>query len=73
MLIDNVAADSDGGKKGLKRGDVIVQTNERPVATPAEVVAAVAEARKAGRPSVLLLINRMGRTIGLALKLDPAK
>ena len=73
VLIDNVAADSDGGKKGLKRGDVILQTNERPVATPSEVVAAVAEARKAGRPSVLLLINRMGRTIGLAVKLDPAK
>ena len=68
--IDSVAANSDAGKKGLKRGDVLVRIGDTPVATPAQAAAAVAAAKAAKRPSVLVLINRAGRPLFLPLKLD---
>jgi serine protease Do len=73
VVIDSVAPTSDAGRKGVKRGYVIVQVNQRPVSTPAEVVAAIAEAKAAGRPSVFMLINSAGRNVGLAIKLDAPK
>ena len=77
VLITDVAEGSDAAKKGFQRGYVIVQANERPVSTPQEFAAAVADARKAGRPSVFLLVNTgRGRNAGVPLKLDaptPAK
>jgi len=73
VVIDNVATTSDAARRGLRRGDVIVQANERPVATPADVTAAVAEVRKAGRPSILFLITRQGRTLAVPIKLEDPK
>ena len=70
LVITRVAEDSDAGRKGFKPGYVIVQANERPVSTPSEFAAAVAEAKKAGRPAVFLLVNIGGRNAGVALKLD---
>ena len=55
-------------------GMVVVQANERPVATPQDFAAAVADARRAGRPAVFLLVNiGQGRNVGIALKLDEPK
>ena len=74
VLIGAVAEGSDAAKKGVKAGMVIVQANERPVSTPQDFAAAVADARKAGRPSVFLLVNvGQNRNAGIALKLDDAK
>jgi serine protease Do len=72
VVIDNVATGSDAARRGLRRGDLILQANERAVATPAEVATAVADARRAGRPSVLLLVSRQGRTLAVPLKFDEA-
>ena len=74
VLITDVAEGSDAAKKGLHAGMVVVQANERPVATPQDFAAAVADARKAGRPAVFLLVNiGQNRNAGIALKLDDAK
>ena len=73
LLIGDVVEGSDAGKKGLSRGLVIVQANERSVSTPQEFAAAVADARKAGRPSIFLLINVKGQNRGVAIKLDEPK
>ncbi len=74
VLISAVADGSDASKKGLKAGMVVVQANERPVATPQDFAAAVADARRAGRPAVFLLVNiGQGRNVGIALKLDEPK
>ena len=74
VAVDSVTMGSDAATKGLRRGDVIVQANTKAVTTPAELEAAVAEARKAKRPSILLLVNRGGRNIGaMPLKLDEDK
>ncbi len=70
VLIEDVADGSDAKKKGLQAGDVIQRVGDRAAATPADVVAGVAEARRAGRP-VLLLISRDGRTVPIAIKTQP--
>ncbi|MES2147473.1 MAG: PDZ domain-containing protein, partial [Pseudomonadota bacterium] len=58
VLITAVDPSSAAGEEGLQRGDVIVSINQLPVTTPAQVVAAVDAARRAGRSSILLLIKR---------------
>ena len=75
VVISDVDDASDAGQKGLKPGDVIVQANGQPVAAPADFARIVADMRKAGRPSILLLINRDGRNVPvpLTLKADAAK
>jgi serine protease Do len=71
VVIANVDPSSDAGSKGLKRGDVIVSVNGVPVATPAALGAAVAQAKTAGRGQVALQLVR-GRApaffIGVKLK-----
>jgi len=64
VIITTVDPNSNAGEQGLQRGDLIVSVNNQPVSTPAQVVAAVDAARKAGRSSVLLLVQR-GATPGV--------
>jgi serine protease Do len=68
-VITGVDDSSDAGEKGLRRGDVIVRAGDRQVASAADVSTVVDQARKAGRPSVLVGVWRGGRTIFLPLKI----
>ena len=72
VVVESVEATSSAGEKGLRRGDIVVQAGGRPVATAADVVAAVDAARKAGHTGVLVGIFRQGRTTYLALKIAGA-
>jgi serine protease Do len=58
VVITAVDPNSDASEEGLQRGDLIVSVNNQPVTTPAQIVAAVDAARRAGRTSVLLLVKR---------------
>ena len=58
VVVTAVDPASDAAEKGLQRGDVIMSINRQTVSTPAQVAAAVAAAKRAGRSSVLLLIKR---------------
>ena len=58
VIITAVDPNSDAADQGLQRGDLIMSVNNQPVTSPAQVVAGVDGARKAGRSSVLLLIKR---------------
>jgi serine protease Do len=58
VVITGIDQGSDAADKGLQRGDVILSVNRQPVANPAQVLALVDAARKAGRTSVLLLVKR---------------
>ncbi len=58
VIITAVDPNSDSADQGLQRGDLIMSVNNQNVTTPAQVVAGVDAARKAGRSSVLLLIKR---------------
>ena len=56
MVITKVDPDSDAADKGLQPGDVVLRIGNRAVADPADVQTGVAEAKKGGRKSVLLLV-----------------
>ncbi len=58
VIITSVDASSDAAEQGLQRGDLIMSVNNQVVTDPAQVMAGVDGARKAGRPSVLMLIKR---------------
>jgi len=58
VVITSVDPNSDASEEGLQRGDLVISVNGGLVTSPAQVIAAVDTARKAGRPSVLLLVKR---------------
>jgi serine protease Do len=70
VVIESVAQDSQAAQTGLSKGDVIARAGERAAVTPADVAAAVAEAKAAGRKGVFLLVTHDGRNIGLTVKFD---
>ena len=58
VVVTDVAPDGPAANRGLKPGDVIVEVQQEPVATPAEVQSRVDGVRKQNRKSVLMLIQR---------------
>jgi serine protease Do len=58
VVVTSIDPGSDAAEKGIRRGDVIISVNRQAVTTPAQVLAAVDAARRAGRTSVLLLVKR---------------
>jgi serine protease Do len=58
VIVTAVDPNSDASDEGLQRGDLIISVNGSQVTSPAQVIAAVESARRAGRPSVLLLVKR---------------
>ncbi|MDR6623765.1 Do family serine endopeptidase [Caulobacter segnis] len=71
LLITSVKGDSDAGEKGLAKGDVLANVNGAPVTSAADVNAAVATAKKAGRTSVLVKVIRQNRPVFVPLKIAP--
>lgn len=57
VVISAVEPGSDAAEKGLRAGFLILSVNQVAVTSPAEIVAAVEAARRAGRRSVLLLVK----------------
>lgn len=57
VRITAVDSKSDAAAKGLKSGDIILEVNSRTVTSPADVEAAVKEAKKLGRKAVLLTVR----------------
>ncbi len=70
LVITGVDEDSDAGRKGVKAGDLVVSANQRALTSPTEFAEVVAEAKKAGRPTIFLLIGRGGQVLPLVLKLE---
>jgi serine protease Do len=71
VVVTHVAPDSEAGQEGLRPGVVIVRAGDHVALTPADVVAAVADARRDHRPSVLLFLSVGGKPAAVPLKLDP--
>jgi serine protease Do len=65
-----VKGSSDAADKGLKAGDIIIRAGDADVASPADVVAAVARAKAAKRASILLGIHRDGVNRFAPIKLE---
>jgi len=70
LVIVQVDQSSDSATKGLQRGDVIISANRIPTRTAADLAGVITQAKAAGRPSVVLLVQR-GKTPGrfLAVKI----
>ncbi|HEX8445412.1 MAG TPA: trypsin-like peptidase domain-containing protein [Sphingomonas sp.] len=70
VVISAVDPASNAATQGLARGDVILSVNQRPATTIQDVITAVNAAKAAGRPSVLMLIQRQAtppRYVGVEL------
>ena len=65
VVVDSVSASSKAAEANLQQGDVIVQVNHRPVANTQEFREAVNGTSK--DEPILLLVNRNGNTIFLAV------
>ena len=70
VVVIEVDPDSPAGEKGLRPGDVIIKVNDAPVATPADVAARVADAKKGERKSVLMLLQRGDDQRFVAIRID---
>jgi serine protease Do len=70
VVVIDVEGNSQAAEKGVRVGDVIVEIAEEEVKSSAEITAKLDAARKAGRKSVLLLVDRQGDLRFVALKLD---
>ncbi|WP_313137350.1 DegQ family serine endoprotease [Paracoccus jeotgali] len=71
LVIREVDPASDAAGKGLSPGDVITEAGQQPVASVDDLSARIAEAREAGRKSLLLLIRRGGEPRFVALSIEP--
>jgi serine protease Do len=70
VVVTEVANDSPGSEKGVRAGDVIVEVAQEEVKSPAQVSAKIEEAKRAGRKSILMLIDRAGDLRFVALRID---
>lgn len=61
LVIVAVDPNSDAGQKGFQRGFIILQAGGRPVATQAELSAAITAAKAEGRTALLLRIQPRGQ------------
>jgi serine protease Do len=57
VVITDVTQGTPAADRGLKAGDVIVEVQQEEVSTPADVKDRVEKVRKAGRSSVLMLVQ----------------
>jgi len=69
VLISNLSPYSDGARRGMRPGDVIVQVNQVDVSTISALKDIVTMAREAGRSAVLFRIFRRGQYTLIALPL----
>lgn len=70
VVVVDVANDSPAAEKGLKPGDVIVEVAQQEVKNPGQVTAKIDEAKRSGRKSILLLVDRAGDLRFVALRID---
>jgi serine protease Do len=70
VVVVDVAKDSPAAAKGVHPGDLIMEAAQEEVKSPGEVSSKIEEAKKSGRKSILLLVERQGDLRFIALRLD---
>ena len=69
LIILDIDMNSDAAKKGITKGDVIVDINQRNVQSVKQAQSIIAKAKQNGRDKVLLLINNQANITFVAVKL----
>jgi serine protease Do len=72
VVVTDVTEDGPAAQQGLQQGDVIEQVAHSKVNDPAQVDKAVQQAVAAKKSAVLLLVNRQGDEVFLAIKVGKA-
>jgi serine protease Do len=72
VVVMDVTEDGPAAKQGLRQGDIIEQVARNKVSDPSEVDRAVQQALSAKKSAVLLLVNRQGDEVFLAIKVGKA-
>jgi serine protease Do len=70
VVVVDVTKDGPGAEKGLKAGDVIMEAAQEEVKTTGQVARKVDDAKRSGRKSILLLVERQGDLRFVAIRLD---
>jgi serine protease Do len=70
VIVVAVGKDSPAAEKGLKPGDVIMEAAQEEIKSTDEVTGKIDDAKRAGRKSILLLVERQGDLRFVALRLD---
>lgn len=70
LVVTEVDETSEAYEKGLRSGDLITEAGQQRLETLADFESRIAEAREAGRKSLLLLVRRGGDPRFVALGLD---
>ncbi|WP_425043731.1 Do family serine endopeptidase [Primorskyibacter sp. S87] len=70
LVVMAVDESSEAFEKGLRAGDLITEAGQQKVVTLADLDDRIAEAKEAGRKSLLLLVRRNGEPRFVALSLD---
>ena len=70
VVVTDVGKDSAAAEKGLKPGDVIMEAAQEEIKSTTQVTAKIDAAKKSGRKSILLLVERQGDLRFVALRLD---
>ena len=70
LVVVDVAKNSASAEKGLKPGDMIMEAAQEEVKTASQIAGKVADAKKSGRKSILLLVERQGDLRFVAIRID---
>ncbi len=70
LVVTEVDELSEAYEKGLRAGDVITEAGQQKVASIPDLEARIAEAREAGRKSLLLLVRRAGEPRFVAINIE---
>ncbi|HMF07211.1 MAG TPA: Do family serine endopeptidase [Methylocella sp.] len=72
VVVADMDPDGAAAQKGMQVGDVILEAGGRAVSKPADVAAALAEAKKDNRKAVLLRVKSSDGTHFVAIAVNPA-
>ena len=70
VIVFDIDEDGPAAKQGVQTGDIIASVGTDPVTTPEQIVDKIDQARKAGRKSLLLRIERDGAAQFVAVPLE---
>jgi serine protease Do len=70
VVIVGLESDGPAADQGLREGDLIEKVSQQDVSTPADVERLTAAAQAAKQSALLLLVNRQGDSLFVALKLS---